>query len=80
MQRRPRRTSRCRVTPQDALTSENSLVSQLDAGPRVADGLADSARTRQDRLAAIRAAIAEGRYRVSSEDLAQALINHIIKE
>lgn len=35
---------------------------------------------RQQKLANLRAAIAEGRYRVSSEDLAQALLNHLQKK
>lgn len=79
MQRKPRCASRFRVTPPRDPTSEDPFVPQLNVGSHAA-GLADSARARQERLAGIREAIAEGRYRVSSEDLAQALINHLIKE
>ncbi len=46
--------------------------------PVSADAASNRVRSREQKIAAIRIAIAEGRYHVSSSDLAQALMDHLL--
>ncbi len=80
--RKPRRPTRCETRLRIEFDPANQVAAE-DFGERSLPsgvGAGDLARARRQKLASIRAAIAAGRYRISSQDLAQALINHMLRE
>lgn len=62
---------RCRLRPQTGHMLRGSVAAGSNPD-------ADSAR--MEKIARIRKAIAEGRYHVSAEDLAEAMIQHLVRD
>jgi hypothetical protein len=75
-------TLRCKETPRlDAAPwtpPGDHLRSIRRRAAEAEDPFAAAAHARMERIARIRNAIAEGRYHVSPEDLAEKLINHML--
>jgi len=75
-------TVRCKELPRLAAAADLSSSAQLRAiRRRAARGDEPSSvdsHTRMEHIAGIRTAIAEGRYHVSADDLAQKLIDHML--
>ncbi len=75
-------TARCREIPRLDAAARTSFSEQVRSIRRRAAGVeeptADDSDARMERIARLRTAIAEGRYHLSADELAQKLIAHML--